>query len=93
MGLVGRFISDIVLQLLSFVAETERKNIKERQAQGIALAKARGVKFGRPKLDLPVELATYIEQVKSGELTANSAAVKLNVSRTTFRRWMKGSYS
>ena len=93
MGLVGRFIGDIVLQLLSFVAETERKNIKERQAQGIALAKARGVKFGRPKLDLPVELATYIEQVKSGELTANSAAVKLNVSRTTFRRWMKGSYS
>ena len=90
MGLVGRFIGDIVLQLLSFVAETERRNIKERQAQGIASAKARGVRFGRPRLARPAELETLVGQVKRGEMKANDAARKINVSRTTFRRWMNG---
>lgn len=52
-GLVGKFVGDIVLQILSFVAEMERRKIKERQAQGIAAAKARGVRFGRPNVALP----------------------------------------
>ena len=52
-GLIGRFVGDIVLQILSFVAEMERRKIKERQAQGIAAAKGRGVKFGRPRAELP----------------------------------------
>lgn len=93
MGLVGRFIGDIVLQLLSFVAETERRNIKERQAQGIAAAQARGVRFGRPKLDRPADLKRIVDQVKRGEVKANDAAKKMNVSRTTFRRWMKGAFA
>src|SRR5574344_297585 len=60
--LMGTFIADLVLQILSFVAQSERENIKKRQAQGIAAAKAKGIKFGRPKNPLPENFSEIIEQ-------------------------------
>ncbi|MBO7686724.1 MAG: recombinase family protein [Kiritimatiellae bacterium] len=85
-GLVGRFVGDIVLQILSFVAETERRKIKERQAQGIAAAKARGVKFGRPRKPRPT-IATDVEQLyRDGEITLREAATRTGMSRSSFFR-------
>lgn len=83
-GLVGRFISDIVLQILSFVAENERLNIKERQAEGIRLAKERGVRFGRPKKKLPKESARILARYETHLLSAEQASQELGVSRSTF---------
>lgn len=89
MGLIGRFIGDVVLQLLSFVAEMERKNIKERQAQGIKSARARGVRFGRPSLNVPATAGRCLRLVRRGKLTLDAAASQLGVSRTTVHRWAK----
>ena len=72
--LLGTFLSDIVLQILSFVAENERMNIKQRQAEGIAAAKVRGVKFGRPPKQLPLEFPVIYYQWKEGKLTGVAAA-------------------
>lgn len=72
--LMGTFLSDVVLQLLSFVAETERKNIRERQAEGIAAAKARGVKFGRPARPIPDSFEEAVEKVKKKELSLRGGA-------------------
>lgn len=83
-GLVGRFISDIVLEILSFVAENERSNIKERQAEGIRLAKERGVRFGRPKKKLHRGSARILSRYETHFLTAKQAAQELGVSRSTF---------
>ena len=68
--LLGTFLSDIVLQILSFVAENERMNIKQRQAEGIAAAKARGVKFGRPPKQLPLEFPVIYYQWKEGPMSS-----------------------
>ena len=79
------FLSDIVLQVLSFVAENERANIRQRQAEGIAAAKARGVRFGRPPKPLPDNyLSTYL-QWKSGALTGTAAAKECGMPLATFR--------
>ena len=82
--LMGTFLSDIVLQILSFVAESERDNIRQRQAEGIAAAKARGVRFGRPPLPLP----DYFQQVyrawRSKELTLRQAAQLCEMPKDTF---------
>ena len=86
-GLLAVFLSDLVLQILSFVAQTERDHIKERQREGIAAAKARGVHFGRPKLERPACLGELIDRVSNGSATATWAARQIGVSRTTFRRW------
>lgn len=85
--LTGRLISDIVLQLLSYVAETEREFIKKRQAEGIAVAKARGVKFGREPMERPPGWETFCRRVGAGEMTGRCAAMRLGVSHTTFYRW------
>ena len=87
--LVGTFLSDVVLQVLSFVAENERSNIKQRQAEGIAAAKLRGVKFGRPPKPLPPNFYSVYQQWRKGDLTVSSASEACNMSRTTFHRRAK----
>lgn len=83
--LIGTFIADLTLQILSFVAQTERDYIKERQREGIASAKARGVRFGRPRtLRIPDEFDTVCQQWVSGDLSGSEAARKLGISRSTF---------
>lgn len=89
-GLIGRFVGDIVLQILSFVAETERRKIKERQAQGIKCAKERGVRFGRPSIALPDNIGELLVRYMNGELTLRSAAAMANISPTTFWRAANG---
>lgn len=88
-GLTGVFISDLVLQILAYVAETERSFIKQRQAEGIAAAKARGVKFGISKAELPEEFAEYFNLWKQGEITIRQAANELGISASTFYRRCK----
>ena len=82
--LMGTFLSDIVLQVLSFVAENERTNIKQRQAEGIAAAKAKGVKFGRPPLPLPDNFYEVHKAWRSKKLTLKEAANACNMSVGTF---------
>lgn len=91
-NLIGRLISDIVLQLLSFVAENERTNIKERQAEGIKIAKEKGIKFGRPKRMLPNNTVEIIELYRKNQINSKQAANLLSVSRGTFFRILKESY-
>jgi DNA invertase Pin-like site-specific DNA recombinase len=82
--LLGTFISDLVLQLLSFVAENERTNIKQRQAEGIAAAKARGVKFGRPPLPLPDNFYEVHRAWREKKLTVKEAAEATGMPVSTF---------
>ncbi len=82
--LVGTFLSDIVLQVLSFVAENERTNIRQRQAEGIAAAKLRGVKFGRPPLPLPENFHSVHQQWREKKLTLPQAASACSMSVGTF---------
>ena len=84
-GLLGRFVSDIVLQILSFVSENERRNIKERQRQGIAAAKARGVRFGRPRWEPTAAFIVAAEAAKRGELPWSKAAHDFGMSESNFR--------
>lgn len=83
-NLIGKFISDIVLQVLSFVAENERKSIKERQAEGIKIAKEKGVKFGRPRVSTPPNTNKIIDKYINHEISNTEAASLINVSRGTF---------
>lgn len=83
--LLGTFMADMVLQLLSFMAENERKNIRERQAEGIAAAKARGVRFGRPKKPVPKAFAEYTRKWRAGEVTAAEASQALAMPLATFK--------
>ncbi len=83
--LMGTFLSDIVLQVLSFVAENERTNIRQRQAEGIAAAKAKGVRFGRPVKDLPDCFPEVCRAWKAGNITGVAAAQKCGMPITTFR--------
>lgn len=86
--LIGTLISDIVLQILSFVAESERRNIKERQSAGIAAAKLRGVKFGRPVKELPEEFLNDMLRWKTGLIPVDILLKKYDISRATlYRRW------
>ncbi len=82
--LVGTFLSDVVLQLLSFVAENERCNIRKRQAEGIAAAKAKGVKFGRPPKELPENFMEMREKWKRREISLRKAASACKMAPTTF---------
>ena len=83
--LMGTFLSDIVLQVLSFVAENERTNIRQRQAEGIAAAKARGVRFGRPPKPLPENFHHLYQQWKNGKITGTAAAKLCGMPLSTFR--------
>ena len=85
--LTGTLIADIVLQLLSYVAETERTFIRQRQQEGIAAAKARGVKFGRPPKKRPPEFEELKEKWLNGEISARKASEKLGINHTTFQKW------
>ena len=83
--LMGTFLSDIVLQVLSFVAENERTNIKQRQAEGIAAAKVKGVRFGRPPRPLPENFHSCYQRWKQGEITGTAAAKECGMPLATFR--------
>lgn len=87
--LLGTFIADLVLQVLSFVAENERANIRQRQAEGIAAAKLRGVRFGRPAYALPEAFEDIAAQYEQGELTARQAAEALGVCANTFLKYYR----
>lgn len=88
--LIRKFTSDIVLQILSFVAENERINIKERQAEGIKIAKEKGIKFGRPKVNLPQNYIEIFYGYLCKDLSCEKALELLDVSRGTFFRLLKG---
>ena len=87
--LMGTFLSDIVLQVLSFVAENERKNIRERQKEGIEAARLRGVQFGRPIKQMPENFEMIYKRYMEREITGEQAADVCNVSRATFYRRIK----
>ena len=87
--LMGTFLSDIVLQVLSFVAENERINIRQRQAEGIAAAKERGVRFGRERLELPENFLLFAQLWQEGGISSRDAARELGVSYQTFLRRAK----
>lgn len=86
-NLVGKLIADIVLQLLSYVAQQEREFIRQRQEEGIAAAKARGVQFGRPPIERPPEFAILREQWLKQEISARAAAKILGIHHRTFKLW------
>ena len=83
--LMGTFIADLVLQVLSFVAENERVNIRQRQAEGIAAAKAKGVRFGRPPKPLPGNFEEVYRRWEKGEITGTAAARGCRMPLSTFR--------
>lgn len=83
-NLMGTFIADIVLQILSYVAQAERENIKQRQAEGIAAAKARGVKFGRPEKSLPDNFDKVVSMWTRREVSVKEAAKLCNMPKSTF---------
>ena len=84
-NLLGTFISDVVLALLSYVAENERTNIKQRQAEGIAAAKANGIRFGRPPKPLPENFHEIYQRWKGGKITGVEAAKQCGMPMSTFR--------
>ncbi len=84
--LMGTFIADLVLQILSFVAQSERENIKKRQAQGIAAAKAKGVRFGRPGKEIPADFGKIIRQWEENKIPIAEAVKHCNMSEATFYR-------
>ena len=87
-NLTGTFIADLVLQILSYVAETERQSIKQRQREGIEAAKKRGVKFGRTCIPIPEEFYDLKEKWLNKKITSREAATTINVSQDTFLRWV-----
>lgn len=84
--LMGTFIADLVLQILSFVAQSERESIKKRQAQGIAAAKAKGVRFGRPEIPLPESFDKIIKEWDKGKISTVNALKLCDMSESTFYR-------
>ena len=87
--LLGTFISDIVLQILSFVAQNERESIRKRQAQGIAAAKARGVRFGRPEIPVPDDFSSIVRRWEDGVLCFSDAVKMCSMSEATFYRRLR----
>ncbi|HAK17382.1 MAG TPA: resolvase [Lachnospiraceae bacterium] len=87
--LMGTFLSDIVLQVLSFVAENERTNIRQRQAEGIAAAKARGVKFGRPEIQIPDNFGQIVAAWEKKKITIKEAVEQCGMSEATFYRRLR----
>ena len=88
-GLTGRLITDIVLKLLGYVAERERDNIKTRQAEGIASAKSRGVKFGRPLGEIPKDFIRCYELYKQGLIKVKDVMSMCNIAKSTFYKYAK----
>ena len=84
--LMGTFIADLVLQILSFVAQNERENIKKRQAEGIAAAKSKGIKFGRPEIAKPDDFSNIVKDWNKGTISTAEALKLCNMSTSTFYR-------
>lgn len=91
--LTGTFIADLVLQILSYVAQIERENIRQRQAEGIAAAKARGIRFGRKAKPIPQAFQALSVQYGCGNISSRKAAEQLGVSHSTFMKWHHASKS
>ena len=87
--LMGTFIADLVLQILSFVAQSERENIKKRQAEGIAAVKAKGVKFGRPEKSVPDDFPRLIQEWEKNKLSFSELLKRCNMSKATFYRRLR----
>lgn len=87
--LTGTFVADLVLQILSYVAQSERENIRKRQAEGIAAAKARGVHFGNPGKPVPADFAETVEKWRRKEIRLPEALEHLGIGRTYFYRHVK----
>ncbi len=87
--LTGTLIADIVLQLLSYVAQTERELIRQRQAEGIAAAKKRGVRFGRRPMARPPEFEKLRQAFYQQQISARAAAARLGITHSTFLRWVR----
>lgn len=87
--LMGTFIADLVLQILSFVAQNERENIKKRQAQGIAVAKAKGVHMGRPAKKVPDNFPQLVQELESKNITLNEVLKRCDMAEATFYRRLK----
>ena len=90
-GLTGEFVADMVLQVLSYVAQVERENVRSRQAEGIAAARARGVKFGREPMAVPEGFEVELARWGRGEVSARGAARALGVSAPTFSKWARAA--
>lgn len=88
-GLTGKFIADLVLQILSYVAQIERENIRQRQAEGIRIAKEKGVKFGRPVMDIPENFDSIYQLWENNLISLREAGRMLEISHTTFQRLAK----
>lgn len=88
--LTGTFVADLVLQILSYVAQTERENIHQRQMEGIVAAKLRGVKFGRPRKDVPERFWQLKKDWENKKITSREAARQLSIAQDTFLRWVHG---
>lgn len=86
-NLTGTFIADLVLQILSYVAQTERENIRQRQKEGIEAAKLRGVQFGRPRKNVPDNFYILKRKWQKGQISSRHAAKILGISQNTFLRW------
>jgi DNA invertase Pin-like site-specific DNA recombinase len=86
---MGTFIADLVLQILSFVAHSERDNIRKRQAEGIAAAKAKGVRFGRPAIKLPDNFPALVRQWERGKLPLSELLEQAILKETTFYRRLR----
>ena len=86
--LTGTFVADLVLQILSYVAQTERENIRQRQMEGIAAAKLRGVQFGRPRKSVPESFFDLKERWERKEISSRQAAKELHIAQDTFLRWV-----
>ncbi len=87
--LTGTFIADLVLQILSYVAQTERENTRQRQAEGIEAAKKKGIRFGRPKKEIPEAFYQVRKLWEEKKINSRSAAAQLGVSQDTFLRWAR----
>lgn len=88
--LTGTFVADLVLQILSYVAQTERENTRQRQMEGIAAAKLRGVRFGRPRKEIPPDFQRLKTEWKNKRTSSREAAKQLGISQDTFLRWAQG---
>lgn len=89
-GLTDIFVADLVLQILSYVAQTERENIHQRQMEGIAAAKLRGVRFGRPRKPVPEQFWQLKQEWENKKITSREAARQLCIAQDTFLRWVHG---
>ena len=89
-NLTGTFVADLVLQILSYVAQTERENIRQRQKEGIAAARQRGVQFGRPRKPVPEAFCHLKTTWEAGSISSREAARQLSISQDTFLRWVRG---